>query len=86
MKKIEYPLLGKEIKTQTDIAKTQYQRLNAFFKSDKKEEPVTITKKNKSDLIYESRYSFYKYYLNSKKFDNLSFKVFFSSLIFWRFK
>ena len=28
---------------------------------------------NKSDLIYNSKYSFYKYYRDSKKFDNLSF-------------
>ena len=80
MKKIEYPLLGKEIKAQTDIAKTQYQRLNKFFKSDEKEQPATIRKKNKSDLIYESKYSFYKYYRNCKKFDNLSFKPKYSFL------
>ena len=30
---------------------------------------------NKSDLIYNSKYCYYKYYRDSKKFDNLSLKT-----------
>ena len=59
-KKIEYSPLGKELKAETDIAKEQYQGIS-FFKS-------------KSNLTYSSKYSFYKYYRNSKKFDNFSFE------------
>ena len=61
MKRLEYSLLGKELKAQTDIVKKQYQGLNKFLKSDEKEEPVAIKKYNKSDLIYSSQYNFYKY-------------------------
>ena len=61
--------LGKELKAQTDIAKKQYQGLNKFWKSDEKK--TTLKKYNKSDLIYNNEYSFYKYYRDSEKFDNL---------------
>ena len=37
-------------------------------------------KYNKSDLIYDSNHSFYKYYHDSKKFDNLCFKPKYSFL------
>ena len=78
MKRYEYFLLGKEVKAQTDIAKKQYQKLYNTFEFDliikKKEEP-TFKIYNKSNRIYNSKYSFYKYYLDSKKFDNLSFKL-----------
>ena len=74
MKRFEYSSLSKELKAQTDIAKKQYQGLNKFFKSDKKEEPVAIKKYNKSDLIYKSKYSFCKYHRDSKRFDNHYFK------------
>ena len=72
-KRFEYAPLGKELKTQTDIAEKQYQGLREFLKSDEKEEP-TLKKYNKSDQIYYNKYSFYKYYPDSKNFDNLSFK------------
>ena len=65
--------LGKKLKAQTDIAKKQYQGLNKFFTSDEKKEP-TLKKYNKSDLIYNNKYSFYNNYRDSKKFDKLSFK------------
>ena len=42
IKRFEYSLLGKELNVQTDIE--QYQLLNKFFKSDEKEESVTIKK------------------------------------------
>ena len=42
IKRFEYYLLGKELNVQTDIE--QYQLLNKFFKSDEKEESVTIKK------------------------------------------
>ena len=80
LKIIEYSLLDKELKAQTDIAKKQYQGLNKLFVSDEKEEPVTVKKYNKSDLIYNSKYIFYKYYRYVKKFDNLSFKSKYSFL------
>ena len=32
---------------------------------------TTLKKYNKSDLTYNNEYSFYKYYRDSKKFDNL---------------
>ena len=44
-KRFEYFPLGKESKAQTDIAKKKYQGINKFFKSDEKEEPMTIKKK-----------------------------------------
>ena len=80
MKQFGYLPLGKELKAQTGIAKKQYKELNKLLKSDKKEQPIikkekqTIKKYNKSDLIYNSKHSFYKYYCDSKNFNNLSFK------------
>ena len=77
LKRFEYSSLGKEMKAQIDIARKNYQKLDNTFEFDeifKKEEPIF---KNyiKSNLIYNSKYSFYKYYRrDSKKFDNLSFK------------
>ena len=44
-KRFEYLPLGKESKAQTDVAKKKYQGINKFFKSDEKEEPMTIKKK-----------------------------------------
>ena len=39
-----------------------------------KKEPVTIRRYDKWDLIRNSKLNFYKYYRDSQKFDNLSFK------------
>ena len=75
MKRFEYLPLGKELKVQTVITKKQYQKLDDTYEFVK-----TISKKstlknyNKSDLIYNTNRIFYKYYLDSKKFDNLPFK------------
>ena len=46
MKRFEYSRFGKELKTQIDIAKKQYQGLDKFFKFDEKEEPI-LEKHNK---------------------------------------
>ena len=64
MKRFEYALLGKELKAQNDIAKIQYQKLDNTFEFDKiiKKEEATFKNYNKSNLIYNSKYSFYKYY------------------------
>ena len=69
MKRFEYSPLAKEIKAQTDTAKKQYQKVAETFEFDniiKKEEPI-FKDYNKSNLIYNSKYSFYKYYRDSKK-------------------
>ena len=76
MKRFEYSLLGKELKAQTDIAKKQHKKLDntsEFDKIIKKIKPA-VKNYNKSNTTYNSKYSFYKYYRDSKKFDNLSFK------------
>ena len=39
----------------------------------KKEEP-TIKKYNKSNLVYNSKYSFCEYYCDAEKFDTISFR------------
>ena len=69
IKRFEYRSLGRELKLQIDIAKKQYQKLFDTFKFDKifKKEKPTIKNYSKSDLVYDSKYSFYNYYRNSKK-------------------
>ena len=64
LKRFEYSLLGKKLKTQTDIAKKQYQKLGNKFKFDKriKKEKATFKKYNRSNVIYSSKYRFYEYY------------------------
>ena len=64
MKRFEYALLGKELKAQNDIAKIQYQKLDNTFEFDKiiKKEEAKFKNYNKLNLIYNSKYSFYKYY------------------------
>ena len=87
LKRLQYSSLGKELKAQTDIVNKQYQELNKSFKSDEQEVPITIKKEkqtikkcNRSDLICNSKYRFYKYYRDSKKFNNLSYKSKYSFL------
>ena len=72
--RFEYSPLGKELKAQTDIAKKQYQKLDDAheFHEIIKKEKLTLENYSKSDLIYNSNYSFYKYYPDSNKFNNLS--------------
>ena len=76
MKRFEYSSLGKELKPQTDIAKKQYPKLADTFEFDKiiKQEKPTTENYIKSNLIYDSKGSFYKYYRDSKKFDSFSLK------------
>ena len=76
LKRFEYSPLGKELKAQTDIAKKQYQKLDDNFEFDKiiKKEKMALENYNKSNLIYNSKHSIYKYYRDSKKFNNLSLK------------
>ena len=83
IKIFKYLPLGKELNAETDIAEKQYQKLDDTYKLDKiieKENP-TFKKYNKSNLIYYSNYSIFKYYRNIKKSDNLSFKSMCSFLI-----
>ena len=64
IKRFEYSSLDKELKTQTDNAKRQYQKFDKHFefgKTIKKGKP-TIKKYNRSNLIYSSKYIFYEYY------------------------
>ena len=78
----EYLSLGNKLKKQIDIVGKQYRWLNKVYELDKKESDETINKDddktptikkyNKSNLIYNSNHSFYKYQ-NFNKFD-ISFK------------
>ena len=76
LKRFEFSLLGKTLKAQTDSAKKKYQILNKTFESDKiiKKKTPTVKKYNRSNLIYDSKYSFYPYY-NIKNFNSLSFTL-----------
>ena len=74
--RFEYSPLGKELKAQTDMAKKQYQILGSTFESDKiiKKEGPTFKNYNESNLIYNSKHNFLKYYRDRKKINSLSFK------------
>ena len=74
LKRFEYSPLGKELKALTDITEKQYQKLRDTYEFDKiiKKEKPTLENYSKSDLIYNNNYSFYKYYCDSEKLDNLS--------------
>ena len=63
MKRFEYLLLGKELKAQTHIAKKQYQKLDDTYQFDKtiEKEKQTLKEYNRSNLIYDSKHSFYPY-------------------------
>ena len=58
------------------MARKQYQKLNDTFKFDKiiKKQKPALETYGKSNLIYNSKPSFYKYYRDSKKFVTLSLK------------
>ena len=64
MKIFEYFSMGKELKAQTDIAKKQYQKFDDTYEFDKitKKGKPEIKKYNRSNLIYDRKYSFYPYY------------------------
>ena len=57
IKRLEYSLLGKELKTQTDIAKKQYQNLDNIFEFEKiiKKGEATFKNYNKSNPICYSK-------------------------------
>ena len=62
-----------KVKAQTGIAKKHYQKLDDTYEFDKViKKKTTYENYSKSDLIYNSKYSFYKYYCDSKKIDDLS--------------
>ena len=79
-KRYEYSPLAKELKAETDKDKKQYQKLDDTFEFDKiieKEKPTLENYrkiKYSKSLIYNNNYSFYKYYCDNKKSDNLSLK------------
>ena len=70
MKRFEYLTSGKELEAQTNIAKKQYQNLSFS----------TLENYSKSNLMYNTDHSFDKYYCDSKKFNNLSYKSKYSFL------
>ena len=77
----EYSPSGKELKTQTDIADKLYQGLDKIYQFNEKiKKKPTLKKRNKSALIYNNKYSFYKYYRDSKKIENLSLESKYSFL------
>ena len=82
-RRFEYSPLGKKLKAQTDIAKKQYQKLDDTFKLDKmiKKEKPALKNCSKSNLIYNRKQSFYKYYHDSKSFNNLSLRSKYSLLL-----
>ena len=66
MKRFEYSPLEKELKVQTDIAKNQYQNLDHTFDFDKMiKKEAKFKNYDKSNLIYDSKCTFYKYYRES---------------------
>ena len=83
MKRFEYLPLGKELKAHIDIAKKQYQKLDCTSELDKviEKEKLTLKMYNKLNVIYDNNFSFFKYYCDIKKFDNLSSKSMYSFLI-----
>ena len=75
MKRFEYLLLDKELKSKMDIAKKQYQTLHKMYEIDEAiNKKVTLKNYSTSDLVYEGNYSFYKNYRDTKKLDKLSLK------------
>ena len=75
MKRFEYLLLDKELKSKMDIAKKQYQTLHKMYEIDEAiNKKVTLKNYSTSDLVYEGNYSLYKNYRDTKKLDKLSLK------------
>ena len=72
MERFDYLPLGKELKALTDIANKLYHKLENTFEFDKtiKKEKPTLKKYNRSNLIYNSKHSFYECY-NIKNFNSL---------------
>ena len=82
-KRFECSSLRKKLNAQTDTARKQYQKLDVTYEFDKiiKKEKPTLENYSKLDLIYNSNYSFCKYYRNSKKLDNLTLESKYSFLV-----
>ena len=66
---------GIELKAQTDIAKKRYQKLDNMLVFDKTFKEKTLANYSKSNLIYNSNDSFYKYDRDSKKIDKMFRKL-----------
>ena len=67
IKRFEYSPQGRDLKAQTDIGKKQYHKLDNTYEFDKtKNKNQHLKAIVKSDLIYNSNYSFCKYYRNSE--------------------
>ena len=63
LKRFEYSPLGIELKTQTDIAKKQYIKLDDTDEFDK---IIEKEKHSKSNLIYDANHSFYRFIMIEK--------------------
>ena len=61
LKRFEYLPLGKELKVQTSAAEKQYEKLEKYFKSSKKEE-ITEKRCAKSNLVYSKDSAYYLYH------------------------
>ena len=77
MKRFEYSPFGKELKAQTDIAKKQYQKLGNAYEFGEK---LQYKKYNSSNLVYNSKHSFYGYY-NDKKYNSYPLELKYTILI-----
>ena len=83
IKRFKYSLSGKEWKAQADTAKKQCQELNKIFQFDEAINKKSTPKKyNTSNLMYNSKYSFFKYYRDSKKLFFLKSKYSFLAYAF----
>ena len=76
IKRFKYSQLGKGLKKQTSVAEKQWQKLVNAFKSNKKEEFKTKSKRTraKSNLVYNNQFTFYEYH-EAKKFAKRSFDL-----------
>lgn len=77
IKRFDYSPLCSVLKKQTYLTKKQYHGLEKVHEFDriisKDDQKPTSKKYNKSDVIYKTSHSFYKYQ-DTKKIDGLSFK------------
>ena len=64
IKRFEYPLLGSELKKQTNIEEKHCKRLDNTYELEKiiKKEKIRVKKQNGSNLIYSIKYSYSEYY------------------------
>ena len=87
IKRFEYSPLRKELETQTDIAKKQYQKLDNTYEFDKiiKMEKPTFKKYNRLNLIYNSKCIFFKNY-NIKTFNSIYHKTSDFAFVLWQFQ